>query len=81
MNCWKILGIEQTTDLAAIKTAYAAKAKEWHPEEHPEEFQQLQQAYHSAARYAKAQKGRMVSPAAAKTVVEDRQNGSAAAKL
>lgn len=58
MNCWKILGIEQTFDLAAIKTAYAAKAKEWHPEEHPEEFQQLQQAYRIATRLAKAQRGR-----------------------
>ncbi|MDE6052961.1 MAG: DnaJ domain-containing protein [Lachnospiraceae bacterium] len=74
MSCWKILGIEQTTDLAVIKTAYAAKAKEWHPEEHPEEFQQLQQAYRSASRFAKAQKGRIVNPAAAKTTVEDRQN-------
>ena len=57
MNCWEILGIAPTADLTAIKTAYAAKAKEWHPEEYPEEFQQLQQAYHSAAHYAKSHKG------------------------
>ena len=74
MNCWKILGIGQTSDLTAIKAAYAAKAKEWHPEEHPEEFQQLQQAYHSASRFAKAQKGRIVNPDAVKIAVEDRQN-------
>lgn len=66
MNCWEILGIEPTADLTAIKTAYAAKAKEWHPEEHPEEFQQLQQAYRSAARYAKAFKGHVDSFDAAK---------------
>lgn len=57
MNCWEILGIEATSDLAAIKTAYAAKAKEWHPEEYPEEFKQLQQAYRAASRLAKMQKG------------------------
>lgn len=56
MNCWNILGIAQTSDLTAIKTAYAAKAKECHPEEHPEEFQRLQQAYRSASRWAKVQK-------------------------
>lgn len=49
--------------MAEIKTAYAAKAKEWHPEEHPEAFQQLQQAYRSAARYAKSLKGHTDSPA------------------
>lgn len=74
MNCWEILGIQQTSDLAAIKAAYAAKAKEWHPEEHPEEFQQLQQAYRSASRYAKAQRGCAVNPNAAKIVTENRQN-------
>lgn len=74
MNCWMILGIEQTSDLAAIKAAYAAKAKEWHPEEHPGEFQQLQQAYRSASRFAKAQKGSAVNPAAAKIAAENQQN-------
>lgn len=74
MNCWKILGIEQTTDLAVIKAAYAARAKEWHPEEHPEEFQQLQQAYRSASRFARSQKGRAASSAAPKTAEEHRQS-------
>lgn len=57
MNCWEILGISETSDLAAVRKAYAAKAKEWHPEEHPEEFKRLQQAYRSAARAAKSPKG------------------------
>lgn len=74
MSCWEILGIEQTADLAVIKTAYAAKAKEWHPEEHPEEFQQLQQAYHSAARYAKAQKGRSQNSGSTMTATDTAQN-------
>lgn len=75
MNCWKILGIEQTSDLVAIKTAYAAKAKEWHPEEYPEEFQQLQQAYRIATRLAKARRGcGAVNPVVAEIVLENRQN-------
>ena len=42
MEIWEKLGIEPTTDLSEIKTAYAAKAKQYHPEENPEEFQALQ---------------------------------------
>lgn len=56
MSIWSILGIEPTSDITAIKTAYAARAKECHPEEHPQEFQQLQKAYKSAVQYAKLQK-------------------------
>lgn len=60
MNCWEILGIQNTSDIAAIKRAYAVKAKEWHPEEHPEEFKQLQQAYKTAVRLAKYNEGHSV---------------------
>lgn len=50
---WRILGIELTTDIKEIKKAYAARSKEYHPEEHPEEFKQLQSAYKAALQYAK----------------------------
>lgn len=53
MNIWEILGIEKTTDLNEIKKAYAHRAKQWHPEEYPEEFQRLQKAYKIARAYAK----------------------------
>ena len=43
-NQWSILGIEVTTDISKIKAAYAKKAKLVHPEEYPEEFQELQKA-------------------------------------
>ena len=56
MEIWEKLGIEPTTDLSEIKTAYAAKAKQYHPEENPEEFQALQKAYKIAAQYAKRNK-------------------------
>lgn len=52
MNIWKILGIEPTTDKKAIRKAYAAKTKVIHPEEKPEEFRQLHEAYQAALGYA-----------------------------
>lgn len=55
VNQWSILGIEVTTDISKIKAAYAKKAKLVHPEEYPEEFQELQKAYKSAMKYAKLQ--------------------------
>lgn len=51
---WKVLGINPTTDITAIKQAYAALAKKYHPEEFPEEFLNLRGAYESAMDYAAA---------------------------
>lgn len=45
MNAWKILGIEPTKDKKEIKKAYARLLKQYHPEENPEEFKQIQAAY------------------------------------
>lgn len=61
-NIWDILGIHITTDKKAIKAAYAQKAKEVHPEEHPEEFMELHDAYEKALRFAKSQAHRPVPP-------------------
>ncbi len=54
MTIWDQLGITETKDIVKIKSAYAAKAKECHPEEQPEEFQKLQKAYKAAVKYAKS---------------------------
>lgn len=54
MNIWEILGIPPTTDMISIKKAYADRAKIWHPEEHPEEFKRLRNAYQEALRQAKS---------------------------
>ncbi|MCM1044415.1 MAG: hypothetical protein NC417_02785 [Candidatus Gastranaerophilales bacterium] len=62
MNIWESLGIEYTNDIAAIRKAYAAKAKEVHPEEHPEEFQALQHAYKTAVKIAKLTRPSMRIP-------------------
>lgn len=53
MNIWEILQIEVTTDKKTIKKAYAQRSKSIHPEEKPEEFQQLYQAYQMALDFAK----------------------------
>lgn len=51
-NIWAILGIPLTTDPKQIRQAYAAKARTVHPEEHPEEFMELQNAYQQALHFA-----------------------------
>ena len=45
MNTWEVLGIEPTSDKKEIKKAYARLLKQYHPEENPEEFKQIQAAY------------------------------------
>jgi hypothetical protein len=51
-NIWTVLGLDPTEDVSAIKRAYAEKAKTCHPEEDPEGFLQLRQAYQTALAYA-----------------------------
>lgn len=45
MNAWEILEIEPTSDKKEIKKAYARLLKQYHPEENPEKFKQIQAAY------------------------------------
>lgn len=53
MNCWTILQIEPTRDLKKIKHAYAVLTKQYHPEDDPEKFEEIQEAYQKAIVYAK----------------------------
>jgi TPR repeat protein len=53
VNYWKVLGIAPTDNVLAIKKAYAARSKEVHPEEDPEGFIRLREAYESALAWAK----------------------------
>lgn len=78
-NCYQILGIKPTRDKVSIKRAYAAKAKEYHPEEQPEQFQQIRQAYEAAMLLCKEDVAPMSAephpvrtrPAAASSVVTE----------
>lgn len=47
-EAWEILEIEPTRDKKKIKKAYAAKLKNYHPEEYPEKFKMLREAYQAA---------------------------------
>lgn len=53
VSIWRLLGIESTTDVRAIKRAYAGKLKQTHPEDDPEEYQRLREAYDRAIKVAK----------------------------
>lgn len=54
MNIWDILGIEQTSDVSTIRKAYAKKVKSTHPEDDPEGYQRLREAYQWAVNHAKS---------------------------
>lgn len=53
MTIWETLEIEATDDLKVIKRAYAKSLKKHHPEEDPEGYQRLREAYDSAVKLAK----------------------------
>lgn len=53
MDCWNILGLTPTVDKKHIKKAYAKNVKLCNPEDFPEEFQQLREAYEEALDAAK----------------------------
>src|SRR5262245_54852227 len=68
MDCWATLGIDETSDAREIKRAYAKLVKQNNPEDKPEEFQRIREAYDQAlliAEYLKYQQD-----AEGKSVVE-----------
>ena len=50
MNKWEILGIEPTHDIKVIRKRYSELVKLYHPEDQPEIYQQIVEAYQSALR-------------------------------
>lgn len=55
-NVFQILEIEPTDDVRLIKKAYAGLVKKYHPEEYPEKWQEIHDAYETALKIAE-QKG------------------------
>ena len=55
MESFSRLGLPVTRDAAAIKKAYQGKLPECHPEENPQGFMELHQAYKNALAYAQGQ--------------------------
>lgn len=50
---WKILEIDPTEDQSQIRKAYARMLKKYHPEDDPEGYQRLREAFDEAMRLAK----------------------------
>src|SRR5688572_27369190 len=50
MAIWSVLGIEATQDISAIKRAYARQLKNTRPDQDPEAYQRLREAFESARR-------------------------------
>lgn len=48
VNAWEYLGIPPNSDKRTIKLAYARRARECNPEDKPDEFMALRQAYETA---------------------------------
>lgn len=44
-DLWEILDIQPTDNKRLVKKAYAKKLAQYHPEQYPEEFKEIQQAY------------------------------------
>ncbi|MDR1246697.1 MAG: tetratricopeptide repeat protein [Clostridiales Family XIII bacterium] len=54
MTHWEILGIQETTDGESIRAAYLEKLPSVHPEEDPDGFRELREAYEAALHAAEA---------------------------
>lgn len=59
---WDLLQIEPTTDQAQIKRAYARQSRVFHPEEDPEGFLRLREAYSRALKWAEIHENKEILP-------------------
>lgn len=61
-NPYEILGIEKDADKKTIKHAYAKLVKQYHPEEQPEEWKRIHDAYELAIKIASGQQQKTAVP-------------------
>lgn len=58
--CWSVLGIPKTNNQREIKKAYAKQTAHCHPEDNPEGFKQLYNAYSEALKFARTHKNEII---------------------
>ena len=81
MNIWETLGIEPTTDVKLIRRRYAELVRLYHPEDQPEIYQEIVEAYQEALTYARSRKTRLenslrkASDSQEATELEEEANG------
>lgn len=81
MNIWETLGIEPTTDVKLIRRRYAELVRLYHPEDQPEIYQEIVEAYQEALTYARSRKTRLenslrkASDSQKATELEEEANG------
>lgn len=82
-EAYEILHIKRGSSQEEIKEAYAALSKKYHPEEHPDEFQQIHEAYMTLRRRSREQRSERRNPEQEpKTMeAEDASVGEAAEKV
>lgn len=67
---FSVLGLDADADERAIKRAYAAKLKTVRPDEDPDGFQRLNEAYQAALQWAKQRPARPAPPPIADPVIQ-----------
>ena len=82
-EAYEILHIKRGSSQEEIEEAYAALSKKYHPEEHPDEFQQIHEAYMTLRRRSRGQRSERRNPEQEpKTIeAEDASVGEAAEKV
>lgn len=81
MSCWDVLGIEATGNVRAIKRAYARSIAQYHPEDDPEGFQVVQEAYEHALAYAQGDAHGTAMPDVSTATVVSAQAGAPVAPV
>ena len=61
-EAYEILHIKRGSSQEEIREAYAALSKQYHPEEHPEEFQRIHEAYMTLRRRCRGQRNERRNP-------------------
>jgi len=77
LTAYQILGLHSDASTEEVKEAYAKLSKEYHPEENPEEFQQIHEAYVTLTRGGRRANRTMVvesSPIEKKTTAEGKES-------